>query len=46
MIALIQANIIPMAAAAIIGLLTARWAFRRRPAAAATPPAADPEKSE
>ena len=42
MIALIQANIVPIVAAAIIGLLTARWAFRRPPA---TPtPEADPEK--
>lgn len=49
MIALLQANLIPMVAAMVIGLLTARWAFRRPPAAApAAPPApeADPEKSE
>jgi hypothetical protein len=46
MIALFEANIVPMAAAAVIGLLTARWAFRRRPAAAAATPPAGPEKSE
>jgi hypothetical protein len=50
MIALLQANIIPMVAAMIIGLLTARWAFRRPPAGASAPTgptsATDPEKSE
>lgn len=45
MIALIQANVVPMAAAMAIGLFTARWAFRRRPATSTTP-AADPEKKE
>lgn len=46
MIALFEANIIPITAAVVIGLFTARWAFRRGPAAAAATPPADPEKSE
>ncbi len=29
MLALIQANLIPIAAAMLIGIATARWAFRR-----------------
>lgn len=31
MIALIQANIFPLAAAILIGIATARWTFRRPP---------------
>lgn len=29
MIALVQANILPLAAALLIGIATARWTFRR-----------------
>ena len=33
MIALIQANLVPIAAALLIGIVTGRWMFRRRPPA-------------
>ena len=36
MLQLIQANLFPIAAAFLIGLVTARWTFRR-PAAASDP---------
>jgi hypothetical protein len=34
MLALIIFNLVPIAVAFLIGLVTARWAFRRRPEAA------------
>jgi FtsZ-interacting cell division protein ZipA len=36
MIALILHDIVPIAVALVIGIVTGLWAFRRRPAAAAT----------
>lgn len=40
MIALVQADLIPIAASFLIGLVTARWTFRRP---AARPRGPDPE---